>query len=72
MATVFETYITREGDTVDLIAFERFGSSTAVTEAILSANPNLASLGPKLDAGLTLRIPIPSKQDRKSSTRLWS
>jgi phage tail protein X len=69
---VYETYLTQEGDTADLIAFERFGGSSGPTEAILDANPGLAARAAVLPAGLTIRIPVPVKKDRKQSTRLWS
>lgn len=72
MTAAFETYVTQEGDSVDQIAFDRFGSSKGTTEAILAANPGLAINEPMLPAGLTLRIPLPAKQDRRVSTRLWS
>lgn len=69
---VYENYITQEGDTVDLIAFNRFGGSSGPTEAILDANAGLAARGPILPAGLTIRIPVPVAKDRVQSTRLWS
>ena len=69
---VYEDYITTQGDTVDLIAFNRFGGSSGPTESILDVNPGLAALGPILPEGLTIRIPVPVKKDRAQSTRLWS
>ena len=68
----FESYVTQEGDTADLIAFNRFGSSSGTTESILDVNPGLAALGPILPAGMTVKIPVPVAKDRKQSTRLWS
>lgn len=68
----YENYRTEEGDMVDLIAFNRFVSSSKFTEAIFDANPGLAAHGPKLPAGLTIRIPVPIQADRVQSTRLWS
>jgi phage tail protein X len=69
---VYEDYVTEDGDMVDLIAFNRFGSSSTTTEQILDANPGLAARGPVLEGGLKLRIPVPIQKDRKQSTRLWS
>ena len=71
MADAFETYTTMDGDMVDLIAFNRFGDSSATT-AIYDANPGLAALGAKLPGGLTIRIPIPTVRDRQTLPRLWS
>lgn len=68
---IYETYISDEGDMVDMIAYRRFGDSTA-TAAILDANPGLAALGPVLERGVVIRIPVPIKKDRSQSTRLWS
>lgn len=69
---VFEEYLTKQGDSVDLIAFERFGTSSATTESILDANPGLAAVGPVLPIGLTIRIPIPVKADRVEGVNIWS
>lgn len=72
---VFEYYRTVDGDTVDLIAFRRFGTSSKTTESILDANAGLAARharDPKLPAGLVIRVPVPVKKDRRQSTRLWS
>ncbi len=68
----FETVTTEEGDSVDLIAFKRFGASNGTTESILDANPGLAALGPVLPAGVKVIIPVPVQKDRRQSTRLWS
>lgn len=72
MADLFETYVTQDGDMVDLIAFRRFGSSSTFAEAILDANPGLAARGPVLEGGITIMIPVPLAKDRAQSTRLWS
>lgn len=67
----YETVITDEGDSVDLIAFRRFGASNGPTESILDANPGLAAHGPLLPDGLKVIIPVPVQKDRKQSARLW-
>lgn len=67
---MFEDVISQEGDTVDLIAYYRFGVH-GMEEAILEATPGLAALGPVLPVGTIVRIPIPLVADRKQSTRLW-
>lgn len=48
--------ITKDGDMVDLIAFEEYGTE-AGRQAIWDANPGLADLGPVLPAGLVIEIP---------------
>jgi len=69
---VYEDYRCQEGDTVDLIAYRRFGSSSGTTESILDANPGLAAIGPILPLGMMLRIPIPVKADRAPGENIWS
>jgi phage tail protein X len=67
-----ETVITTAGDTVDLIAFHRFGAHGA-EQAIYDANPGLVDQGPILPAGLSIIVPVPGVADRTStSNRLWA
>jgi len=67
----FETYVTVEGDSVDLIAFNRFGTHGAEA-AIFAANPGLAAMGPVLPLGLTVVIPLPEVKDRGELQNIWS
>lgn len=67
---MFEEYTCQEGDTVDLIAFNRFGEH-GMEDEILDANPGLAARGPVLPIGLKVIIPVPLVKDRELSTRLW-
>ena len=71
MVATFESYTTEDGDSVDLIAFRRFGSHD-VAEEIWDANPGLAAQGPALPAGMVIRIPLPVKRDRVESVNIWS
>jgi phage tail protein X len=70
------TYITKDGDMVDLICFRHYGRTADVTEAVLTANPGLAERGPVLDAGVSIVLPdfgTPKKQPAEKETiRLWS
>lgn len=65
-----ETYITQEGDSVDLIAYRRFGTH-GMEASIWTANPGLAARGPILPAGLSITIPVPEVKDRTVNDRLW-
>lgn len=67
---MIEEHITQEGDTVDLIAFNRFGVH-GMEAAILDANPGLADRGPALPIGLVVRIPVPLKADRREVVDIW-
>lgn len=68
-----DTETSREGDTVDLIAWRRRGQTAEVTEQILELNPGLAELGPILPAGINVKLPdTPVKTKIKNVKRLWS
>jgi phage tail protein X len=66
-----EIVFAQEGDTVDLIAFRRFGRTAGTTEAILDANPGLAALGPIVPMGTKIIIPVPEVKDRATTQNLW-
>lgn len=69
------TYITRQGDMVDAIAYRAYGSEhNGTTEAILAANPGLADRGPVLPANVEIVLPdIPAPQVKRIATiDLWS
>lgn len=67
-----ETYTTKEGDTVDLIAWQERGQTAGVTEQILDLNPGLASVGPVLPFGLTITLPDPApKKTVRKVARIW-
>jgi phage tail protein X len=65
-----ERYAAIEGDTVDLIAFNRFGAH-GMESTILEANPGLAASGPVLPVGTVVIIPVPEVKDRTVAPRLW-
>lgn len=69
------TYITRQGDMIDLIAYRAYGGRQAgAVEAILEANRpiGLADYGPQLPRGLTLTLPdLPSTLTETPLVKLW-
>ena len=67
---MFEIYRCEQGDSVDLIAFKRFGTH-GMESAILDANPGLAARGPVLPLGLEVKIPVPLMETRKAGHNLW-
>lgn len=71
MAVPFEEHSTIEGDTVDLIAYRRFGRLADQVERILEFNPGLAELGPILPVGTIVKVPVPETKGRKTLRRLW-
>ncbi len=52
-----KTYTTKDGDTIDAIAFEHYGRHQGTTEAILEANRGLAEHPLMLPAELTITLP---------------
>ena len=70
---MFDKYRTVEGDTVDLIAYRRFGVH-GMEVAILNANPFLAALESEagIPIGTIIWIPVPEVKDRVYSDRLWA
>jgi phage tail protein X len=67
-----DEYTTIEGDTVDLIAWNRSGETKGATEAILVANPGLAAKGTSLPAGIVINIPAWTKKKANVAARIWS
>ena len=73
------TYITKDGDMVDLICYRHYrhyGRTATVTEAVLVANFGLAARGPVLPAGVEIILPdfgTPEQRPvEKETIRLWS
>lgn len=64
-------YVTREGDMLDDICRRIYGKQEAgQVEAVLEANPGLASQGFVLPSGLLIVFPdLPAKTD--GTVRLW-
>jgi phage tail protein X len=65
-----DVYITRDGDMVDAIAFERYGNHGSEA-AIFAANPGLADHGPILPAGLTIKLPMTATPVVVATKKLW-
>lgn len=65
------TYKTRAGDMLDLIAFERYGTSSGAVEAILEANPGLCEYPPVLPAGVLITLPDIAPAPTSKPVRLW-
>jgi phage tail protein X len=51
-------YLSREGDTLDYIAWAQYGTVTpSILNAVLAANYGLADLGPVLPVGTVVALP---------------
>ncbi len=64
-------YQTRQGDTVDYIAWKHYGRTQETVESIFRANPELADQGPVLPPGLLVFLPDNPEPDRQRVIRLW-
>jgi len=65
-------YTTKQGDTVDYIAWKAYGTQAGqVVERLLDANPGLADRGPILPAGLKVNLPPAPEPEQEAGVRLW-
>lgn len=65
------TYTTKDGDTVDEIAWRFYGNTTA-TAQILEANKGLADYGPLLPAGVVVTMPTIATTSATEGVHLWT
>lgn len=66
------TYTTKDGDTVDYIAWKFYGSTAnKVAEAVLEANAGLADQGPVLPAGIRITLPEVAAPATTQGVKLW-
>ena len=63
-------YRTKDGDMVDQICVDHYGSETLV-EAVYDANPGLAAQGPVLPMGLLITLPEEAPKSVRQPLRLW-
>lgn len=67
-----QTYITKDGDTADYIAWKYYGNQDAGTvETLLVANKGLADRGPVLPAGLVINLPEIKTPATTQGIKLW-
>lgn len=67
------TYLTSDGDTLDIICWRFYGQQSGAVEAVLVANPGLADLGPVLPINTRIILPALSRPAQEvQPIRLWS
>jgi phage tail protein X len=66
------SYITKDGDVLDLICWKYYGSTNGTVEKVLEANRHLANLDPVLAAGVKIILPDLTKTEEEKSVKLWS
>lgn len=67
-----QQYRTRDGDTVEFIAWKQYGTQAGqVVEQMLAANPGLADYGPTLPGGLVVQLPDLVTAGTTEGVKLW-
>ena len=67
-----DIYRASDGDTIDLIAWRRYGrQDQVIINLILSANPEIADFGPVIPGGLVVVLPDPPVASTSQGVRLW-
>lgn len=66
------TYTTHQGEMIDAICRRAYGDESGFVEAVLEANPGLASLSAPLPAGTQIILPdVPPSPARIAIVNLW-
>ena len=73
MTATYRTYVTQQGDMVDAIALRIYGTKIGTAELVYAANRGLVVLGPILDEGITIRLPVlsPKPAPARKTFKLW-
>ncbi|MCO7538214.1 tail protein X [Pseudomonas asiatica] len=67
-----EQHRTQQNDTVDALCWRHYGRTAGVVEAVLDANPGLASQGPVLPGGLLITLPeLQTAAPERQTVSLW-
>ena len=65
-------YDCSDGDILDAVVAAHYGDTQGgKVEAVLAANPGIASLGAVLDAGVRIRLPDLSSSQPVETDQLW-
>ncbi|KZN58801.1 tail protein X [Pseudoalteromonas luteoviolacea] len=65
------TYVTRDGDCLDLICFRHYGRSSGLVERVLEANYGLAELGPIYPENIEIFLPDLPKPKVRKEINIW-
>jgi len=64
-------YRTKDGDMVDQICRDHYGSEAGHTERVYAANPGLADMGPVLPSGVLIELHDTEPVAPAQTVRLW-
>jgi phage tail protein X len=65
------TYKTVDGDMLDEIVQRFYRATDGFLEQVLALNPGIAARGPRLPAGLTVRLPDAKPVASPQTVELW-
>jgi phage tail protein X len=65
-------YVTKDGDVLDAICFQYYGSTTGIVEKVLEANRHIADIGAIFEAGVKITLPDLNQEEATESIKLWS
>jgi phage tail protein X len=65
-------YVTKDGDVLDAICFQYYGSTTGIVEKVLEANRHIADIGAIFEAGVKITLPDLDQEEATESIKLWS
>ena len=65
-------YRTKDGDVLDQVCAKHYGDTPYSVEDVLAANPGLAALGPVMQSGILIELPLVEESAPEAPTiRLW-
>jgi phage tail protein X len=68
-----DTVIAQQGDTIDLICYRYYGTTSRTVEAVYDANPGLADMGAVLPHGQRVNMPtITQTNPVQQTVTLWT
>lgn len=66
------SYISKQGDALDLICLRHYGQQSGAVEQVLEANPHLVDVAHRLPAGSAVSLPdLAGKTQGDQMLRLW-
>jgi len=65
-------YTTRDGDVLDQICQNYYGSTAEIVEQVLEENPHLSELDAVFYAGVKITLPEITIQKESEIVKLWS
>jgi len=66
-----EPYISKQGETVESICFDRYGYTAQITKTVCDANPGIAALGVVLPTGTEVILPVVKTKQVSKTNNLW-